>query len=143
MSDNGSNGTSSSSKTLLIVVLVVVGVFLVLLVGILLGRALAPAPEGPPVNLPSPPSYDGPYAVAGAAVNVRSGPGTDFPSYGVAPPGSSAPIIGVSSDGAWWQISVPASIAPDGQAWVSADYVTAYNAANVPVTSPEFVHFSE
>ena len=127
----------------MIVVLVAVGVFLVLLVGVLFGRALAPASESPQVSLPSPPPYDGPYAVARAAVKVRSGPGTDFQSNGVAPFGSSAPIIGVSADGARWQISVPTSISPDGQAWVSAYYVTAYNAANVPVTSPEFVHFSE
>jgi uncharacterized protein YgiM (DUF1202 family) len=132
-----------SANTLLTVVLVVVGVFLVLLVGILLGRALAPEPQGPPINLPPPPSYEGPYAVAGDYVNVRSGPGTEFTSYGVAQPGSSAPIIGVRADGAWWQISVPASVSPDGQAWVSADYVQAHNAANVPVTSPEVEPYAE
>ncbi len=142
MSDNEIK-ENSSNNTLLIVVSVIVGVFLVLLVGVLIGKALAPAPEGPPVNLPEPPSYEGPYAVAGAAINVRSGPGTDFPSYGVAPQGSRTPVIGVSSDGAWWQISIPTSVAPDGQAWVSADYVYAYNTAGVPVTSPEVEHYSE
>jgi len=68
-----------TSNTLVTIVMVVVGVILVLLVGVLVGKALTPAPEGPPVNLPAPPSFSGPYAVAGAAINVRSGPGTEFP----------------------------------------------------------------
>jgi hypothetical protein len=132
-----------TSNTLVTIVMVVVGVILVLLVGVLVGKALTPAPEGPPVNLPPPPSFSGPYAVAGAAINVRSGPGTEFPSYGVAPAGSSAPIVAVTPDGGWWQISVPTTISPDGQAWVSADYVNAYNADGVPLGYPQPELYSE
>lgn len=85
---------------------------------------------------PSPPPTDGPYVVANYNVNVRSGPGTEYPAYGVAALGSSAEIIGVSPDREWWMIRLPTTISPDGTGWVSAEYVTAYNADQVPVPEP-------
>jgi uncharacterized protein YraI len=70
------------------------------------------------------------------AVNVRSGPGTDYPVLAVAPGGTVVEITGKSSDAAWWQIRVPNDISADGLAWVSVDYVYASNTANVPVATP-------
>jgi heat shock protein HslJ len=64
-------------------------------------------------------------------VNIRSGPGTNFPVLGVAPFGATGEIIGRSANGAWWVVSVPA--APGGNGWVSADFVAASNAADVPI----------
>jgi uncharacterized protein YraI len=88
-----------------------------------------PNPE-PPVN-PDPPTTGAPTAIAIDYVNVRSGPGTQYSSYGVVPPGSSAEILGKSTDGQWWAIKMLS--VPSGRGWVSAGYVQAYNADNVPV----------
>jgi heat shock protein HslJ len=76
---------------------------------------------------------EAPVAEATDTINVRSGPGTDYPSYGLANPGNIALILGVSADGAWWVIELPTYVAPDGRGWVSADYVIATNADGVPV----------
>jgi uncharacterized protein YraI len=64
---------------------------------------------------------------------VRSGPSTEYPSYGIAPTGSQATVIGVSEDGAWWVVSVSTQLAPDGQGWVSADFVEVTGEEDVPV----------
>ena len=127
----------STSSVILKVFLILLGVLIVLVVGILLGRAFAgdSLPEGPEIILPPQPS-DGPYAVANAYVNIRSGPGTESTVYGMATPGSSAEIIGVSPDGDWWMVKLPTSISPDGTGWVSAEYVTAYNTDQLPVPEP-------
>jgi uncharacterized protein YgiM (DUF1202 family) len=127
----------STGSVILKVILIVAGVGLVLVIGIWLGRTLAgeTLPESPEI-IPPPPPSNGPYVVTNYAVNVRSGPGTDFDAYGVAPPGASAEIIGVSPDQGWWMVRVPTTVSSDGTAWVSAEYVTAYNTDQVPVPEP-------
>lgn len=124
----------STSSKILKVILILIGVLLILVIGMWLGRTFAgdSLPEGPEIVQPLPPS-DGPYAVANFYVNIRSGSGTEYPAYGVAAPGSSAEIIGVSPDREWWMVRLPTTISPDGTGWVYADYVTAYNADQEPV----------
>jgi len=75
----------------------------------------------------------GPHLITNDYVNVRSGPGLDYPVYGVTNPGMAAQVSGVSEDGKWWVIVIPASFAPDGLGWISANYVTAYYTEDVPV----------
>lgn len=95
------------------------------------GVPVIPAPDRqPPVDVPKPPEGV-PTATALDYVQVRSGPGTQYASYGVAQPGASAEIIGQSEDAKWWLVKVPA--VADGQAWVSADYVQATMAGGVPI----------
>jgi uncharacterized protein YraI len=69
-------------------------------------------------------------------IHVRSGPGDTYPSYGVASTGTSAEVVGVSQDGAWWAIKVPAGLIPTGLAWIPVQYVDAANTKDVPVISP-------
>ena len=70
--------------------------------------------------------------MTGASVlNIRSGPGTNFPVIGAARQGDSGTIVGRSQDGRWWVVDAPSL--PGGVGWVSADFVTATNAENVPV----------
>jgi heat shock protein HslJ len=76
---------------------------------------------------------DAPTAEAIDTVNVRSGPGIDYPSYGLASPGDKARILGISEDQLWWVVELPTYIAPDGRGWISAGYVIATNADEVPV----------
>jgi chitodextrinase len=72
-----------------------------------------------------------PTATATTDLNIRGGPGTDFPVLGLLRAGQSAEITGVSPDRGWWQIKF--SGAADERGWVSARYVSAENTGDVPV----------
>jgi heat shock protein HslJ len=89
----------------------------------------------PPVELP-PPDTNQAYGrvIAPVGVNVRTGPSANYTILGTAPFGAEGEIIGISPDGGWWV--TPVDGAPNGQGWVSADYVEAFNTANVPVIQP-------
>jgi len=103
--------------------------------------ALAPTPIAPP---PGPtPDPNLPVAVVPAAVSgqpagianyntpIMSGPGTNYTLYSVLFGGVTVQVTGVSQDGQWWVISVP--VAPNGQGWVSAAYLTTSGTEAVPV----------
>jgi uncharacterized protein YraI len=90
-------------------------------------------PESHPTVSPEPPPSGAPVGTATDYLNVRTGPGTNYPILGVAPPGASSEITGKSSDGAWWQVKVPTQYSSTGNGWVSASYVTTSNTGSVPV----------
>jgi uncharacterized protein YraI len=90
-----------------------------------------PTPPLGDVEFP-PPETGTPTATALQPINVRSGPSTDYPSYGIAPTGSTAEVIGISEDGAWWVVKVSTDFAPDGQGWVTADFVEVTGGDDVP-----------
>jgi Bacterial SH3 domain len=79
--------------------------------------------------------------VKGTQLNVRSGPGTDYPVIQTLVQGDTAPATGFNSGRSWVQIELP-----DGTTgWVSADLVeiknsdkisTVTNIPPVPVTTP-------
>ncbi len=84
------------------------------------------------VDLPEPEPATPKGTVTGASVlNIRSGPGTNFPVIGAARLGDSGTIVGQSQDGRWWVVETPSL--PGGVGWVSADFVTATNVETVPV----------
>ncbi len=84
------------------------------------------------VSIPEPePAVPTGRVTAPNGVNVRTGPGTNFPTLGVAPFGATGEIIGRSADSQWWVVAVPS--APGGMGWVSADFVAASNAEDVPI----------
>jgi PKD repeat protein len=84
-----------------------------------------------PTQEPQPPT-----ASAVTDLNVRGGPGVAYPVLGVLRAGQSAEIIGASPDGDWLQIKVsePADTTEPG--WISARYVTAQNAEDLPEVAP-------
>ena len=142
--NNPTNSTnqSGSSKTLWIIIAIVVVVAVAVLAFIFLenqgntpslGENTTPLP--PTVVAPTP-LPDSAYVTANVEINVRSGPSSNYPSYGIAPTGAQASVIGVSPDGGWWNISVNPANIPAGNAWVSAEYVTAQNTENIPVVQP-------
>jgi uncharacterized protein YraI len=94
-----------------------------------------PVVEAPPLDgiEPPEPSPGTPMATALEPINVRSGPGKEYESYGVASTGDTAEIIGVSADGSYWVVKISTDIAPNGRGWVPAAYVKAENADKVPV----------
>lgn len=113
----------------------IVALIVLIVVGVGLAFALfggGNSAEGPELNPPPPPS-GAPSAVALTDVNLRSGPDTAFPSYGVAPKGAVGEVIGISENRAWWVVKLPTTISYTGQAWVAGQYVQASNADNVPV----------
>jgi heat shock protein HslJ len=90
------------------------------------------AVKEPIVDLPAPESKTPTGTVTGASVlNIRSGPGTNFPVIGAARQGDTGTIVGRSQDGRWWVVDAPSL--PGGVGWVSADFVAATNADDVPV----------
>ncbi|MFN4293578.1 MAG: LCP family protein [Thermoflexales bacterium] len=94
------------------------------------GYFQAIAAEGDEAQARALPNLDAPRIVipAGNVVNVRSGPGLTFDILGRMLARQSAPIIGRSADGLWWQIEFGGR-----PAWISARYVRAVgNAGSVP-----------
>jgi len=87
---------------------------------------------GPGFSVPGP-GEGVPTAVAIEPINVRSGPGSQYPSYGVVSIGTSGAVIGISEDGEWWVVKVSIEYAPDGRGWVKGEFVEVTNAENVPV----------
>jgi heat shock protein HslJ/uncharacterized protein YraI len=69
--------------------------------------------------------------IARKGVNVRTGPGLNFPVIGIAPYRSVLEVVGVSADGTWWVVNVPG--APQDDGWVSEEFVQVDNADNVLV----------
>ncbi len=70
--------------------------------------------------------------VAGAAVNLRSGPGTSFAVVGGAEARAAFDLLARSADGGWWQICCV-----DGQrAWIYGELATVTNAEAVAVAEP-------
>jgi uncharacterized protein YraI len=68
---------------------------------------------------------------ANVATNVRAGPGLGFWIVGTLNRFETVPIIGVSADGAWWQIR-----GAFGEGWIAASTVTASNTGGVGVIDP-------
>ncbi len=84
-----------------------------------------------PSPLPATPS---PSLQALSDVNVRSGPGISFQILGLLRANETAPVVGRSIDGAWWQITFPPN--SSGQGWVVATYVQPNPAAgSAPVVA--------
>jgi uncharacterized protein YraI len=92
-------------------------------------------PDTYTVATPPPPASGAATGTATEYLNIRSGPGTNYPVLVVAPPGSTGEITGKSSDGAWWQVKIATQYSSTGSGWASASYVVAQNASNVPVVA--------
>ncbi len=69
--------------------------------------------------------------VAGAAVNLRSGPAIDYPFLAVAAANQQFPVIGRNAAGDWWQICCVA----EQPAWIYGPLVTVENGAAVAVAA--------
>jgi uncharacterized protein YgiM (DUF1202 family) len=88
-----------------------------------------PTPVSPPTEVSQP----GLQAVAD--VNIRGGPGTNYPILGLLRAGDVAAVVGRSPDGAWWQILFPPNTG--GTGWVVGSYVQTNAAVGaVPVVAP-------
>ena len=92
---------------------------------------LVPTRE-PPIVVPDPDEGEATATViASDGANIRTGPGTSYPSLGIAAQGESAEVIGISVDGQWWAVVAPDS--PHNTGWVFGQLVEVENADDVPV----------
>lgn len=66
-----------------------------------------------------------------SGVNVRSGPGVNFPVIGTAHYNDEGEIVGRNANSTWWAVAAPSI--PEGIGWVSADFVVAVGAEDVPI----------
>ena len=98
-----------------------------------------PAPTlPPPTEVPSPTPEKSQLSVNSGTVNVRAGPGTNYPRVGEASQGQTFEITGKNPSGDWWQFNF------NGQpAWIFGAMVTANAAAanvqvaaNIPAAPP-------
>lgn len=67
-------------------------------------------------------------------INVRSGPGTEYPIVGVLVAGQIVPAYGRSAAGLWIQIGYPGI--PEGVAWVYSPLVTVLRGSELPIIEP-------
>lgn len=72
--------------------------------------------EPPPTDTPEPTPTPVPAITILQNMNIRGGPGTNYPVVGAGAPGDTAKILGKNDDGSWLQIGVPT--VADGVAWI-------------------------
>ncbi len=96
---------------------------------------IMPASPPPPTTELVPPGADDPQVIALVNTFVRSGPGADYPAFGITPAGARARLLGVSSDGAWWVVRLDPGVVGAGFGWVEAIYVSASNTSGLPVVA--------
>ena len=85
----------------------------------------------PLAGVPAPGPGD-PWLSITEVASVRSGPGAQYPIYGVAPVGSKAKVVGISEDQKWWTVELPTSVDPNGHGWIYKDFVYAQGTDNIP-----------
>ena len=87
-----------------------------------------------PTVEPVPATAGQPTATTITDTYIRTGPGTGYPAYAIAPAGKSAQVLGKSSDGQWYAVALPTQYVAVGYGWVYAANVTATNIpADLPV----------
>ena len=93
-----------------------------------------PTTTPPSVVQQPPPELETALATATTDVNIRGGPGTDYPILGILRAGQNAEVTGLNPGGGWWQIKFAGLAA--GRGWVSAQFVIVQETANVPLVQP-------
>ncbi len=95
-----------------------------------------PTPTATPIDLPTAtptatPTPLSPQVVSSITVNIRAGPGTNYPVIGSLLAANPLLVIGRNEPGTWWQVQQP-----DGPAgWVAASVVEARNVEGIPLAS--------
>ena len=91
-----------------------------------------PAPSPTATGFPGTATAAGPpVAVTTVDLNVREGPGQDYPIIDLLSVGTEVQISGKSPDGTWWRIIYP--LEGGGHGWVYAPFTRSSNAEDVPV----------
>jgi uncharacterized protein YraI len=104
------------------------------------GETATPAPTAVPMAdlptvEPAPVAAGAPTATTITDTYIRTGPGTGYPAYAIAPAGKSAEILGKNSDGTWYAVALPTQYVAVGYGWVYSANVTV---SNVPADLPVY-----
>jgi uncharacterized protein YraI len=86
-------------------------------------ESVVPTPTPPPPTPAEPTATATPEGVTVTVLqnmNVRSGPGTNYPIVGAGQVGQSTKVIGRNDDGSWLKIEYPSA---DGTGWIFAELV--------------------
>jgi len=90
-------------------------------------------PSATPTPLPATatatPSAIIPQAAAENTVNLRGGPGTNYPVVGSLAAGNTTMVIGRNAEGTWWLVQGETGNKP----WIAGSVVTISNAEHVPI----------
>jgi heat shock protein HslJ/uncharacterized protein YraI len=93
-------------------------------------------PDLPKNITPAAPGSGAPSLVTREPLNVRSGPGNEYPSLGKVSIGTILAVVGISTDKEYYVVNVPMEIDRSGRGWIPARYVRTENVSNVPVVLP-------
>jgi hypothetical protein len=89
---------------------------------------LTPTVVAQPTAIPSPTPAPLPQVTVNesstSAINVRAGPGTNYPVVGQLQPGQTAAVTGRNQDTSWWQISLTGAGTAETPGWVYGELVT-------------------
>lgn len=94
---------------------------------------LTPSPSETALPVTSAPTIIPVDGVTTTQVNVRLEPSTASSVLGIIPAEMRVEITGKDPGGSWWQIHYPHPDALDGKGWVTAQYITTGDTAQVPV----------
>jgi serine/threonine protein kinase len=95
------------------------------------GEQGAPGTLAPTLPSPTPMPGGPPGAILTSDLNVREGPGQNYPTLGLLPVHTQVEVTGRNPDGTWWQIVYPPGGAQRG--WIYAPFTRPSNTENVPV----------
>ncbi|MCP4308115.1 MAG: SH3 domain-containing protein, partial [bacterium] len=87
-----------------------------------------PTPTDLPTATPTPTALP-PQAVSATTVNVRSGPGTNYPVIGSMSPATPLVVTGQNEEHTWWQVQQ----ADGSTGWVAASVVEASGTDGSPI----------
>jgi len=66
-------------------------------------------------------------------INVRKGPGTNYPVVGRIEPGEETNLTGRNEDSSWWQVTLADGKSVDAVGWVFGELVTIENGQDIPL----------
>lgn len=93
-------------------------------------------PDLPRNISPAAPGSGSPSLITREPLNVRTGPGNDYPSLGKVDIGTIMAVVGVSPDSEHYVVNIPTEIDRSGQGWVPARFVRTENVSNIPLIQP-------
>ena len=97
------------------------------------GVPVLPTPPAPPTTVLVPPGPNDPQATSIVNTYVRTGPGDNYPAYGIADIGRTAWVLGKSPDGQWLVVRLDPKVVGAGFGWAALQNVQTVNTENVPV----------
>ncbi len=88
-----------------------------------------PTATDTPTDTPTPTPRTTSATILAERANVRRGPSTDFDVIGTVARDDEVIVLGISEDGAWYEVAIPGM----GSGWVSAEIVRISGNTNIPV----------